>query len=58
MLVDAVDTVGGCDSKTARDNTLFWSPMAAGSSDELAVVEHVGTLKGCKTTSFGVCGLA
>ena len=53
MEVRARDSVGACDLKTARKGALFWSPMDAGSSDELEVVLVAGALWGCKTTSFG-----
>lgn len=58
MEVRARDSVGACDLKTARKGALFWSPMDAGSSDELEVVLVAGALWGCKTTSFGAGGLA
>jgi hypothetical protein len=53
MQVGAGDSVGGCDSKMARNNELFPSPVT-GSIDELALLVGVG---GCKRVSSGVGGL-
>jgi len=52
------NSIGTCDSKTARNGALFSSVMSAGSCvccDELALVEMVG---GCKTAALGVVALA
>ena len=53
--VDARDSVGACDSKTAHDNTFFPSLLSAGDCGELAVEGGFGD---CKMASLGVGGLA
>jgi hypothetical protein len=53
MVVDARDSVDGCDSKTAPNSSLFSCPVGY-VGDELAVVEHVS---GCKITSSGAVRL-
>ena len=58
MVVDAGDSVCGCDLKLARKNAVFLSPELAKSCEscgELAVVERVG---GWKMVSLRVVGLA
>ena len=47
MGVDPRDSIGSCDSKMARDKSLFSCKMAAGGDDVLALVLGVG---GFKTT--------
>lgn len=55
MQVGAGDSVGCCDAKTARDNTLFLCLLLAEGCGELAVVEDVG---GCRMASLGFVVLA
>jgi hypothetical protein len=52
--VDVGDSIGSCDSKTARKDALFCCPVGSEMSSELAVVESMG---GCKTMSLGVAVL-
>jgi hypothetical protein len=63
MEVGARDSIDGCDSKTARDNTLFSCPGLAGnlnceSCGELAFAVEVRALGDGKMTSLAVGGLA
>ena len=51
MLVNARDSVGGCDPRIACKNALFLCPMAAEMGDELAVKMGIG---GCETASLGI----
>lgn len=45
-VVDAVDPIDSCDSKTAPDRALFSCSVGYGVGDELAVVGNVGHAKG------------
>lgn len=54
MALDARDSVGACESKTARNGALFSCSVFAGDCDVLAVIGHVGS---CEMTLLGFGGL-
>ena len=43
MDINAGDSTGACNSKTACNNTLFLCLLLSGGCDELAVVGHMGS---------------
>ena len=58
MVVGSGDSIDVCDSKTARKNTLFSSPLLGGDCESCDKLALVGSIKGIKKASLGVARLA